>query len=153
MMRTLSVLALLGTVLLVVACRREADVGGSGETEPTAEATTAVAEPEREPIDLVRSSLRAVATAQEAYWEAHQTYTTDLEVLKEIPGCEVKENVTVRIVEASENGWAMEATHPEFPERSCVQWYGRPGEVAPVATAGEGKRGDESPGRVVCDTP
>jgi hypothetical protein len=68
-----------------------------------------------------------------------------------IESCEIQEGVTVRIAEASENGWAMEATHPDYPERSCVQWYGRPGAVGPIATAREGKRGDESPGRVVCD--
>ncbi len=106
-----------------------------------------------EPIYLVRSSLRAVASAQHAHWQKHNTYTTDLEVLKQYPGCEIKDGVTVRVVDGSEDGFAMEATHPEFPGRSCVQWYGREGLVTVVATAREGKRGDDKPGMVVCDAP
>lgn len=159
-MRSFCALLLIVVVAATVACGtgRDEAAGSAGSSERAAATTTATAaESQAEPIALVRSSLRAVATAQEAYWEDHGTYTTDLSVLRqvmeEIESCEILEGVTVRIAEASENGWAMEATHPDYPERSCVQWYGRPGAVGPIATAREGKRGDESPGRVVCDTP
>jgi hypothetical protein len=154
-MKKLCSFLLLALIFPMVGCRGGAeDAGQSAEGPESAALETATAtEDSPEPIDLVHSSLRAVATAQETHWQEHQAYTTDLDVLKQIPGCEIQENVVVTIVEVSENGWAMEATHPEFAERSCVQWYGRPGAVGPIATAREGKRGDESPGRVVCDTP
>jgi hypothetical protein len=146
-------------VAATVACGtgRDEAAGSAGSSETAAGAAAPTAEAQAEPIALVRSSLRAVATAQEAYWEEHGTYTTDLsllgQVMDRIESCEIQEGVTVRVAQASENGWAMEATHPDYPERSCVQWLGRPGAVEPIATAREGVRGDESPGRVVCDTP
>jgi hypothetical protein len=159
-MRSSCALPLMVVVAAAVACGtgRDEAAGSASGSEAAAAATTATAaESQPEPIALARSSLRAVATAQEAYWEDHGTYTTDLAVLKEVmeglESCQIQEGVTVRIAEASENGWAMEATHPDYPGRSCVQWYGRPGAVGPIATAREGVRGDESPGRVVCDTP
>jgi hypothetical protein len=158
-MRKFCILVLVGAVTPMVACRtgRNDTAGSGGSSEPAAEATATVAEAGPEPIALVRTSLRAVARAQETYWVEHQTYTTDLSVLRQvmegIESCEIKEGVTVRVAQASEDGWAMEATHPDYPGRSCVQWYAKPGAVEPIATAREGKRGDESPGRVVCDTP
>ena len=105
------------------------------------------------PVNSVRASLRAVASMQNVYYQEHGTFSADIEVLKQIPGCKIAEGVTVTIVYASENGFGMEATHPEYEGRSCVQWYGEPGVVPVVATKKEGKRGDESPGRVVCDDP
>lgn len=143
-------------LLVVTLVPASANQGPAGDRALEAALASEAARPQQAPdvLSLLRSSLRAVASAQEAYWKEHQTYTTDLELLKQVPtGCEIAEGVTVRIVDASENGFATEATHPDFPERSCVQWYGKPGSVQPVATAREGKRGDESPGRVVCDAP
>ena len=145
---------LLSLLPVFSACQNEEDTSQAaqslGETAETVPAATAS---RPEPIFLVRGSLRAVASAQEAYWREHKTYTTDLEALKQIPSCEISEGVAVRVVDASENGFATEATHPDFPGRSCVQWYGKLGAVEPVATTREGKRGDESPGRVVCEAP
>jgi hypothetical protein len=158
-MRSSCALPLMVVVAAAVACGtgRDEAAGSAASSEAAAGAAATAAEAQAEPIALARSSLRAAATAQEAYWEDHGTYTTDLAVLRAVmerlEGCQIQEGVTVRIAEASEDGWAMEATHPDYPGRSCVQWYGRPGAVGPIATAREGKRGDESPGRVVCDTP
>jgi len=147
----IGILLPLALLVSVSACKSAGDAEETADLPVASIAEDASAKPE--PIILVRGSLRGVATAQERYWGEHQTYTTDLEVLKETPGFKIEDQVTVRIVEVSETGWAMEATHPEFVDRSFVQWYGKPGAVRSIATALEGKRGDESPGRVVCDTP
>jgi hypothetical protein len=158
-MRRFCALLLMVVVVPMIACGtgRDEAAGSAGSSETAVGAAATVAEAQAEPIALVRTSLRAVATAQETYWTEHGTYTTDLSVLRQvmegIESCEIQEGVTVRIAEASENGWAAEANHPEYPGRSCVQWYAKPGAVEPIATAREGKRGDESPGRVICDTP
>jgi hypothetical protein len=156
-MRSSWALPLMAAVAATVVCGTgRDDAAGSAESSAAAAAAPA-AEAPAEPIAMVRSSLRAVATAQEAYWGEHGTYTDDLSVLRQvmegIESCEIQEGVSVRVAQASENGWAAEATHPDYPERSCVQWYARPGAIEPITTAREGLRGDESPGRVVCDTP
>jgi hypothetical protein len=106
-MRILGVAGLVLCALSVGGCRGNAEMA------------------ELDPITLVRASLRAVASAQEAYWKEHHTYASSVEILEEFPGCKIQEGVSVRIVDASEHGFAAEATHPEFAGRSCVQWYGR----------------------------
>ena len=56
-------------------------------------------------------------------------------------------NVRVNILESSQKGWSAEATHPDFPGRSCVI-YG--GEVA-YAPATKGDQRPTSPNNSVCD--
>ncbi len=153
MTRAIALLVLV--VAPFVACRgesseaqRSAEHAATGEPAATAQATS-----EEEPIRALRAALRLTATAQEEYWREHRRYAPNIETLKEAAGLTLPEGVTVRLAEAAENGWAAEATHPDFPDRSCVMWYGKPGAVGPIATRLEGKRGDESVGRVVCDAP
>lgn len=104
-----------------------------------------------DPVVLVRGSLREVSAAQERFHRRHGRYAEDLDGLREAVGLVIEPGVVVRLVEASEQGWAAEGTHSDVPERSCVLWSGRPGSVGPIETLHERKRGDLSPGRVVCD--
>ena len=108
---------------------------------------------ELRPVDAVRSSLRAIASAEERYFADHGTYTTDVSALLEYPGCDVRQDVTITIHTATEQGWAASGTHPGFPDRSCVQWVSRPGAIPVPVTRQDGRRGDERPGGVVCDAP
>jgi len=110
------------------------------------------AAPPLTPVDAVTSSLRAVATAQEAFFQDHHTYTTDLDALLRYPGCRVHRGVRITIHEAAADGWAASGSHRNAPDRSCVQWVSRPGGVAVPVTRREGRRADALPGGVVCDS-
>ena len=104
------------------------------------------------PVEAVTSSLRAVASAQEAYYADHGTYTADLDALRRYPGCHIQLDVTITIHEGTSRGWAASGFHPQFPERSCVQWVSRPGGASVPLTRRESRRGDALPGGVVCDS-
>jgi hypothetical protein len=119
---------------------------------PPARQAPAAEEPVR-PIEAVRSSLHAIASAEERYYSDHGTYTTDVAALLEYPGCDIKPAVSITIHTASADGWAASGTHPGFPGRSCVQWVSRPGAIPVPVTRQDGRRGDELPGGVVCDAP
>jgi hypothetical protein len=110
-------------------------------------------EPPLTPVGAVTTSLRAVASAQGKYYTEHGTYTTDLGALRRYPGCRIQPDVTITIHAANADGWAASGFHPGFANRSCVQWFSRPGAVPVPVTALERRRGDSLPGGVVCDPP
>jgi hypothetical protein len=103
------------------------------------------------PVEAVTSSLRAVAAAQHKHYSEHGSYSTDLATLRRYPGCVIQSGVRITIQEGSPRGWAASGFHPDFPDRSCVQWVSRPGGVPVPITAREKRRGDALPGGVVCD--
>ena len=105
------------------------------------------------PVEAVTSSLRAVASAQEAHYADHRTYTTDLDVLRTYPGCRIHSNVTITIHSGTAEGWAASGFHARFADRSCVQWVSRPGAVPVPRTLRDSLGGDARPGGVVCDAP
>ncbi len=116
-----------------------------------AAACAGAAPPPPAPIGAVRTSLRAVASAQERYWRDHGTYATGVAELMRYPGCRVQPGVTITIHAATAKGWAASGTHPGLADRSCVQWVSEPGGVPVPITQHDGRRGDEEPGGVVCD--
>ena len=70
----------------------------------------------------MRTVLRNLATVQDAYHDAHQTYTSDLDALDynrlvKIPG------VTVRIEKVSASGWAAIASHVRSG-KTCSIYHG-----------------------------
>jgi len=105
------------------------------------------------PIEAIRTSLHAVASAQERYYADHGTYSTDLDALQQYPGCNIRPSVTITIHTASAQGWAASGTHPGFPDRSCVQMYSEKGTIPVPLTHRDARRADEHPGGVVCDAP
>jgi hypothetical protein len=104
------------------------------------------------PLTQMRSALRAIASAQELYYEAHNTYTTHVDTLRQMPACAYSAQVTVIVLAASTLGWAAKSVHPVLPGRSCVQWVASPGQIEVPLTDHDHRRGDALPGGVVCDS-
>jgi prepilin-type N-terminal cleavage/methylation domain-containing protein len=84
-------------------------------------------------VASLRADLRNLATAEETYFYANDTYTANLDHLKFTPS----PNVTITFGgDLSSAGWAAEATHPLAPVTSCALFVGK---VTPVGPAtGEG---------------
>jgi type IV pilus assembly protein PilA len=76
----------------------------------------------------LRTDLRNLAVAQEAYFYEHTTYSSDTAALnhKSSPG------VNITITAATAGGWAAIATHPLSYPLTCALFAGN---VAPAAPA------------------
>jgi hypothetical protein len=104
------------------------------------------------PLAQMRSALRAIASAEELYYERHHAYTTNVETLRTMPACAFSRQVSVTILAATTRGWAAKSTHPSLAGYSCVQWVAGPGEIEVPVTDRDHRRGDVLPGGVVCDS-
>ena len=85
---------------------------------------------------VMRSDLRNLATAQEAYQQMSGAfYGGPIPA----PGTSIRPStgVTITIVEASASGWAARATHASAPGKACAVFHGDAAAVAPATTAGE----------------
>lgn len=98
----------------------------------------------------LRSSLRALSTAQEWYYGVNKAYSADLGALMKSPTeCRVAEGVQVVIWHGSASGWAMEARRPELPGQSCVFMLGRG--IPELLSLQKHLPASSKPGRVICD--
>lgn len=81
----------------------------------------------------LRSDLRNLASAQEAYFYDYSTYTTSPELLKlnSSPG------VVLSIISATAAGWSATATHPQSYPLTCAVYVGSV-DSPPVPTTAEG---------------
>jgi prepilin-type N-terminal cleavage/methylation domain-containing protein len=80
----------------------------------------------------LKSDLRNLATAEEAYFYENATYTNDLNVLAfaRSPG------VVLTVQAATGQGWAAVATHPASYPLTCAIFYGGVSPLAPATTEG-----------------
>ena len=81
----------------------------------------------------MKSDLKNLATAEEAYFYSNDTYTSSLSVLNfsSSPG------VTITIREATAAGWSATATDPAAAVASCAVFYGTAAPVAPASVEAE----------------
>jgi prepilin-type N-terminal cleavage/methylation domain-containing protein len=78
----------------------------------------------------MKSDLRNLATAQEAYLYEFGQYTSALATLK----YQTSPGVTVTIATATPSGWAATATHPASTPLVCALFYGTVGSPPAPAT-------------------
>jgi type IV pilus assembly protein PilA len=84
---------------------------------------------------VMRTDLRNLATAQEAYFQsANQYYDGPVPP----PGSEVtlSPGVTVTLSDVTATGWAATATHASASGRVCAMYYGSASPVPPATAAG-----------------
>lgn len=76
----------------------------------------------------LKTDLRNLSTAEEAYFFENAVYTSDLTLLsyRNSPG------VSLTIVDATASGWSAKATHPASYPLTCALFAGN---VAPLAPA------------------
>ena len=83
----------------------------------------------------MKSDLRNLATAQEAYLYDWATYYSGA-----IPGAitfSASTGVSVTMVAAATSGWSATSTHVGTPGSTCAMFIGLVGAVAPAVTEGE----------------
>jgi hypothetical protein len=69
-------------------------------------------------VTQMKSDLRNLITAQEAYYADHSAYASAATDLKFRPS----ENVSVRLTATQNNAWAGEARSALLPNVACVVW-------------------------------
>ncbi len=82
-------------------------------------------------VASMKSDLRNVAAAQEAYYSDNQTYASNVDQLE----FKATTNVTVT-VSGPLVGWAGSASHPAANGRTCALFYGTIPPEAPAVAAG-----------------
>ena len=80
----------------------------------------------------LRADLRNLASAQEAYFYEHTTYTTSITNLE----FTTSRGVVLTIVEATKGGWSARATHPQSFLLTCAMFGGFVTPLAPATTEG-----------------
>lgn len=80
----------------------------------------------------LKTDLRNLSTAEEAYFFEHAAYTTDTSLLayRTSPG------VVLSIVDATASGWSAKATHPASFPLTCALFAGSVTAVPPATTEG-----------------
>ncbi|MBX3174159.1 MAG: prepilin-type N-terminal cleavage/methylation domain-containing protein [Gemmatimonadaceae bacterium] len=78
----------------------------------------------------LRSDLRSLATAQEAYFFEHSVYADDVSKLK----IQTSPGVVLTIVDATGMGWAARVTHPQSYPLTCAMFAGTVGSPPIPAT-------------------
>ena len=82
----------------------------------------------------MKTDLRNLATAQEAYYYTNEIYTTDVTAL----AFTTSSGVTIAIPEATAQGWSALATHPLLLGISkCALFFGVATPVAPAVNEGQ----------------
>lgn len=80
----------------------------------------------------IKSDLRNLATAQEAYFYENTIYTMDMSILR----VDQSSGVLLEMVEASGAGWSARAIHPAANPIRCAVFFGNAQPVPPAV--GEG---------------
>ncbi len=83
------------------------------------ESTCACADKEKAYISMMRSDLRVLVTAQEAYLADHKTYAEELDSLQYVPA----ENMTMEITGADSTSGAAHVTH-QLTSWGCTMAWG-----------------------------
>ncbi|HEY2374781.1 MAG TPA: type II secretion system protein [Gemmatimonadaceae bacterium] len=80
-----------------------------------------------------KSDLKNLSTAEESFFYEHRTYSTSLDSLKAVssPG------VILVVVNATAEGWAATAYHPNAWPHTCALFYGPVTAVAPATAEGQ----------------
>lgn len=81
----------------------------------------------------LRTDLRNLATAEEAYFYEHAAYGSTTAAVK-FAG---SQGVNITIVQATVSGWSATATHPLSDPLICAVFYGNAAPVAAATTEGE----------------
>lgn len=81
----------------------------------------------------LKSDLRNVATAQEAYFYDNQTYTTNLTSLN----ANLSPGTTVTWGTVTSGGWAAAVTHPLAFPITCAMFVGSATPIAPAVAEGQ----------------
>ena len=74
------------------------------------------------------ADLRNLASAQEVFYNANFTYTTDMAAVQ----ASTSDGVTVTVGEATNTGWSATAEHIGAPGESCGIYHGTAAPVAPA---------------------
>jgi len=83
-------------------------------------------------VSQMKSDLRNLAVAQEAYFYDNTTYTTSLVALQVVPSG----GVTITVTEETGAGWSATATHSELPAAQCAVIMGAAAPVGPATQEG-----------------
>ena len=83
-------------------------------------------------VAKVKSDLRQLATAEEAYFYGTGQYPTDLNLL----GMAASPGVSLTIVSATASGWSATGTAVGANPTSCALFYGSAAPVAPATVEG-----------------
>ena len=76
----------------------------------------------------MKTDLRNLATAEEAYYYSNNVYTTDLVAV----GFSGTSGVSITIPEATAGGWSASATNPQALITNCAVFFGSAAAVAPA---------------------
>lgn len=125
-------LALVVGVIIAAAFFRSADRTDRGAPAEAGPAWTAGPEARRSPVPYavpgvredVKNDLRELATAQEVFFSDSLHYTADVALLEARLRLNLKAGSLIRIVWASETGWAAIAEGGRLGNASCVNWVG-----------------------------
>jgi prepilin-type N-terminal cleavage/methylation domain-containing protein len=80
----------------------------------------------------LRSDLRNLATAQEAYFYEQSAYTASIALVR-FTG---SGGVNISVTEATRAGWSATATHPLAAPLTCAVFYGNAAPVSPATVEG-----------------
>ncbi|MGH7718730.1 MAG: type IV pilin protein [Gemmatimonadaceae bacterium] len=80
----------------------------------------------------LKSDLRNLATAQEAYYYDNGTYAANLGLLNVLPST----GVSMSVAEATAAGWSASATHGQSTPVLCAVFFGSAAPVAPATAEG-----------------
>jgi len=80
----------------------------------------------------MRSDLKNLATAEEAYYYDAQVYSNNVDSLNFHPSS----GVTIDIKEATDAGWSATSTHPAAYPKICAIFMGNATPVAPATAQG-----------------
>ena len=84
-------------------------------------------------VAQMKSDIKNLATAEEAFFYDSAFYTTSLPALNNFRS---STGVTLTVLEATPGGWSARATHTQTP-RECVLYQGNASPVAPATTEGK----------------
>ena len=107
-----------------------------------------------EALAAVRARLRELVDAEEAYFLANQTYTTNLSALRLAAAERGESQVLLTITHAGSRAWRATAHHASLVNKTCVVYVGEVDDLALPLTKAERRHlraGRE--GLPVCDQP
>jgi prepilin-type N-terminal cleavage/methylation domain-containing protein len=87
-------------------------------------------------ISKLKSDLRNLATAQEAYYYDNQSYYSGPVPNAAVLAFDPSAGVTIAISGVTAIGWGATATHVSAPGRTCAIYFG-PAPLAPATVEGE----------------
>ena len=80
----------------------------------------------------LKSDLRNLASAQEAYFYDHNTYATDAATL----GFNTSPGVVLTFIGSTASGWSARATHPASYPLTCALYQGNVAVATPASVEG-----------------